>query len=336
MSQREMRNPISIVLLPFLGMSLLILGTGLAVAQLGALIYKPVSKRVDALSQPQCLSIVSVPAGMSAVDVEREITRRLESELGGLPGVVQVRSISTVGLSVVTLHGIGPLIFPLRLAVEQRLHALKSSYFLAGPHIDPRLLPTGGPVPEDVRAAQAWLEDNLAVPTLEIAGSDLVLAEQILGRAANLLHDLPGVFRMESPRTFGPTGLSILADPGQMSGYGISFDTLAHALAPFHARPRHSNELHIPMAASSPSVAEQILAMRLPALDGRQIEVAQIAAVVESVDPVRIFHRDGQRLIWVRLHPANQEVWRIARQRLATVEIPIGFSLALSGMAGPG
>ena len=47
--------------------------------------------------------VLTKAAGLSSEDVEQQVTYPIEQQLGGLPGIVQVRSMSKAGLSQVVI-----------------------------------------------------------------------------------------------------------------------------------------------------------------------------------------------------------------------------------------
>ena len=81
--------------------------------------------------------VVTEAGSLSPVEVERYITYPVEMAMGGLPGIEEIRSISKLGLSVVTIvFREGTDIYHARYLVQERLAAARSA---VGSHGDPTL-----------------------------------------------------------------------------------------------------------------------------------------------------------------------------------------------------
>ena len=91
------------------------------------------------------VQVITEAGSLSPVEVERYITYPIEATMGGLPQHEEIRSISKLGLSVVTIvfHE-GTDIFHARYLVQERLAAAKIA---VGDHGDPEI----GAVDDGVR-----------------------------------------------------------------------------------------------------------------------------------------------------------------------------------------
>src|SRR6059036_383034 len=49
------------------------------------------------------VQVLATPGGMSPPEVEKLVTRPIEIEMGGLPRLEQIRSVSKIGLSAITI-----------------------------------------------------------------------------------------------------------------------------------------------------------------------------------------------------------------------------------------
>lgn len=79
------------------------LGTfGLLIAGLWAFSRLPIEAFPDVLNE--LVQVITLAPGQSAEDIERKITVPLEREFSGIPKVIQTRSISEFGLSVIYLY----------------------------------------------------------------------------------------------------------------------------------------------------------------------------------------------------------------------------------------
>ena len=83
--------------------------------------------------------ILSRAEGLSSTDVEQRVTYPIEQEMGGMPGVTQVRSLSRAGLSqVVVVFGDGEDPYFARQLVFERLQGAKENL---PPGIEPEMAP---------------------------------------------------------------------------------------------------------------------------------------------------------------------------------------------------
>lgn len=171
-----------------------------------------------------------------------------------------------------------------------------------------------------------WLSDERGAPVLEVTGPDLVVLQELLLQAAYVLSAVPGVGRVEAPQLFAQSGLSLITDREQLVRHGLSEDDLLQALASFSIRQRAANLFQISAEPGRVNHRDAILKTRLPTVSGRDIAVAELAAVVDAVEPVVIFRRDLQRLSWLRLQATSDPVQLHAQRLLSNLALPSGYT----------
>lgn len=133
MSQRRMQTPLSVLFPLIAGVVSMRFGVALLATAGSVSLWHSIANRLNSPLERPFLSIVTIPAGLTPSEVEREITTRIEQSIADLPGVAEVRSISTRELSVVRVHGKSTLVLPtLRRSLEARLDKLSNS--TAWPH----------------------------------------------------------------------------------------------------------------------------------------------------------------------------------------------------------
>ena len=173
------------------------------------------------LTPNQVLVMIEVP-GLSPAEVEQQVTYPMEVAMLGLPRTTDVRSISKVGLSVVTVTFEDAVdLYFARAQVQQRmqdaLHALPSNaQAMLGP-----------PATAMGEAFQYLVErTDSAVDTLSLI--ELTNVQEYIVKP--LLKTVPGVAEVN---TWGGMlqQFDVFADPSRLSGYGLTLHDLETALA---------------------------------------------------------------------------------------------------------
>lgn len=139
----------------------------LAVATLGvaALARLPIDAFPD--TTPVQVQINTVAPALSPLEIERQVTARVEQAIGGLPGLLEVRSISKFGLSQVTVtFEDGTDIYLARQVVGERLAGVELPASIERPSLGPvatglgevfHYLVTGPGTLAELRTAQDWI-----------------------------------------------------------------------------------------------------------------------------------------------------------------------------------
>jgi cobalt-zinc-cadmium resistance protein CzcA len=164
---------------------------------------------------------------LSPVEVERQITFPIESSMGGLPDVEQVRSLSRYGLSQVTIvFREGTDIYWARQLVSERLDGAKSA-------LPPGLgEPELGPIATGLGEIYMWtLEADPAARRPDGQPYDLTDLRTLQDWVVRpQLRTVPGVTEVNS--IGGHERLyQVAPDPAKLVGYGISFRDVLAALA---------------------------------------------------------------------------------------------------------
>ncbi len=173
------------------------------------------------LTPNQVLVMIEVP-GLSPAEVEQQVTYPMEVAMLGLPRTTDVRSISKVGLSVVTVTFEDAVdLYFARAQVQQRmqdaLHALPSNaQAMLGP-----------PATAMGEAFQYLVErTDSAADTLSLI--ELTNVQEYIVKP--LLKTVPGVAEVN---TWGGMlqQFDVFADPSRLAGYGLTLHDLETALA---------------------------------------------------------------------------------------------------------
>jgi heavy metal efflux system protein len=176
------------------------------------------------LTPNQVLVMTNAP-GLSPVEVEQQVTYPMEVAMLGLPRTTDVRSISKVGLSVVTVgFEDGVDIYFARQQVQQRMQDARGALPASA---DPMLGPPA--------TAMGEVFQYLVEPTGQSEREHDSLTLLMLTNAQEyiiepLLRTVPGVAEV---RSWGGMlqQFEILADPNKLAGYSLTLHNLETALA---------------------------------------------------------------------------------------------------------
>lgn len=199
-----------------------VLGATLVVAAAG--VWAFVTLNTDAfpdLTPNQVLVMTEVP-GLSPVEVEQQVTYPMEVAMLGLPRTTDVRSISKVGLSVVTVTFEDDVdLYFARTQVQQRMQAAMEQ------------LPEGaeamlGPPATAMGEAFQYLVESTSGARDTATLIELTNVQEYVIKP--MLRTVPGVADVN---TWGGMvqQFQVHADPARLAGYGLTLEDLEAALA---------------------------------------------------------------------------------------------------------
>jgi len=193
----------------------LVVGTTLALMLVGAMVGSFL--KFDALpdtTNNQVLVLTRAP-GLTPEEVERLVTRPVEVALGGLPGLVEQRSLSRYGISSVTaVFEDGLDVYRARQMVQERLTGLSFPPGVSSPELGPV---TGG------------LGEIFHFTLDSPRRSPAELLEIAQFKVAPMLRSVPGVVEVN---TWGGEQrvLEVKVDPVRLAARGLSLDDVRSAL----------------------------------------------------------------------------------------------------------
>ncbi len=164
------------------------------------------------------VQILASAGGMSPLEVEKLITRPIEIEMGGLPRMTEVRSVSKIGLSMITVvfeDGVDD--YFARQLVFERMQSVRNS-LPAGAEVELGPISTGlGEI----------FQYTLVSKDKKYSATDLRTMQDYIVRP--VLRTVPGVADVNS---FG--GLvkqyQVIVNPDHLTSYGITLSQLFQAL----------------------------------------------------------------------------------------------------------
>ncbi|MEZ6065807.1 MAG: efflux RND transporter permease subunit [Planctomycetaceae bacterium] len=164
------------------------------------------------------VTVITSAGSLSPVEVERYVTYPVESTMGGLPAVEEVRSVSKFGISVVTIvFEEGTDIYWARQLVSERIAQAAGS------------IPEGYGTPELGPLTTALGE----ILQFEVRGADrtpMELRSMLEWEIAPKLREVRGVTEINTHGGFYKT-FEVRPDPALLSSYGITLDDLFSTIA---------------------------------------------------------------------------------------------------------
>jgi len=299
----------------------------------GAGIYSAINLPIDAVPDMTNVQVqvVTMAGSLSPVEVERFVTYPIETTLGGLPDVEEIRSVSKFGISQVTVvFKEGTDIFRSRQLIAERLPdaAEKIPPEFGSPTIGPLTTALGEILQFEVRGDQF---------------TPMELRSMLDWDIANQLRSVKGVTEINVHGGYFKT-FEVQPDPDRMAAYRISMDRLFSALQDNNNTSGggyvvHQNEQRFIRGVSLLSGSDDIEAVvlrREP--DGNSILVRDIATV--SIEPMTrqgVVTRDGRGeivtgMVMMLIGENSRQVVEAAKARLKEIEstLPNGVTLDIT------
>ncbi len=215
-------TPIDRLIAASLRHRLVVLGLTLTLATAG--LWAFVTLNTDAFPDltPNQVVVMTEIEGLSPVEVEQQVTYPMEVSMLGLPRTTAVRSISKVGLSVVTVTFDDDVdLYFARSQVQQRMQDVMGQ------------LPSGaeamlGPPATAMGEAFQYLVEPTGGARDSVTLMDLTTVQEYTIRP--LLRTVPGVADVNSWGGMLPQ-YQVAADPARLAGYGLTLGDLKSALA---------------------------------------------------------------------------------------------------------
>jgi len=248
-----------------------VLVLALAVVAMGAGLWTATRLPVDVfpdLNRPT-VTLMTEAGGLSPEEVEVLVTQPIETAMNGTPGVVRVRSSSSVGLSIVWVEldwGTDPLAN--RQRVSERLTTL-------GAALPPGITPVMGPPTSIMGEVMLVGVTSREVPPEEVrAWTDFT--------ATRALQAIPGVAQVYALGG-GRKVVRVTLDPARLARHAVALEEVARAVADAQRNTtgglvdRQGDELLVRNVARTADVdrlADTVVAMR-----GRPILLREVASV---------------------------------------------------------
>jgi len=218
------------------------------------------------------VQVNTIAPSLSPVEIERQISAKIEQVMGGLPNLNLVRSMSKFGLSQVTLvFEDGTDIYFARAQVLERLQSVELPEGLERPTMGPVATGLGEIYHYIVTAPGGDLTDARVI-------QDWLIKPQLLS--------VPGVAEVNSWGGFEKQ-FQVVVDPSKLVKHGLTMGDLLEALERSNVNvgggvARSSGEVLLIHGIGLVVNTEEIGGITVDARDGRPIRVRDVAEVVEG------------------------------------------------------
>jgi len=216
---------------------------------------------VPDITNPQIQINTAVPA-LAPEEVEKLVSFPIESEMAGLPGMVELRSLSKYGLSQITMtFRDGVDLHRLRQLVTERLQAAADDL---PPGLTPRLAPAATGLGEIFYYALDYRPGAKDIPkTREAQLAELRQIQDYVVKP--LLRGTPGVAEVNTSGGY-ERQILIQPDPARLAASGLTVDALADIV---EMNTRNAGGGHV-------EIGGEQLVVRAP---GRVVDAGQIAKI---------------------------------------------------------
>ncbi len=181
---------------------------------------------VPDITNPQVLINTAVPA-LAPEEIEKLVTLPLESQMAGLPGMMELRSLSKFGLSQIRMTFEDDVdLYRIRQLVSERLLVAAENL---PPGLQPRLAPISTALGEIFYYSVEFTSDTTNKPPTRY--EQLQSLKQIQEYVISpLLRATPGVAEVNTSGGH-ERQIVIMPDAARLSSVGLSLDELAHAIS---------------------------------------------------------------------------------------------------------
>lgn len=288
----------------------------MAAAGLNAALHLPIDAVPD-MTNVQ-VTVITDAGSLSPVEVERYITYPVESTMGGLPRVEEVRSVSKFGISVVTIvFQEGTNIYQARQLVAERLTSAAA------------LIPEGYGKPE-LGPLTTALGEILQFEVRGEAYTPMQLRTILEWEIVPKLREVRGVTEINTHGGFYRT-FEVRPDPDRLTSFGLSLDDLFAKVQENNASAgggyvvHHDEQRFIRGQALLKDVSdiEEIVLRREG--DGTPLLIRDVASVAEApMTRQGAVTRDGRGeavtgLVMMLIGENSREVVERAKQRLVEI-----------------
>ncbi len=299
----------------------------------GAGLYSAVHLPIDAVPDMTNVQVqvVTDAGSLSPVEVERYVTYPVETTMGGLPDVEELRSVSKFGISVVTIvFREGTDIYRARQLVSERLPDASSK------------IPPGYGTP-GVGPLTTALGEILQFEVRSETHTPMELRTMLEWDISPRLREVSGVTEVNTHGGFYKT-FEVQPDPNRMTSYGISMELLFQSLQNNNSTSgggyviHHDEQRFIRGVSLLESIADIEAVVVRRESDGNPILVRDIASVqIAPMTRQGAVTRDGRGeivtgLVMMLIGENSRQVVEAAKERLKEIEttLPHGVRLEVT------
>jgi HAE1 family hydrophobic/amphiphilic exporter-1 len=178
--------------------------------------------------------------------------------------------------------------------------------------------------------------------TVEIIGHSLKSTDALAAQIKKIVQETPGAVDVKISRDISKPEYRVLVDRRKASSLGVTMQAVADTLrAEFYGKKstpyREAGEeydVFLRLRPDERSSLADIANVSIPALDGRQIRLANIAQIVQDYGPLEIERQDQERIVKVEAGIYGRALGDVAadiKHRMAGLHIPPGITVDFGG-----
>ncbi|HTY36678.1 MAG TPA: efflux RND transporter permease subunit [Bacteroidota bacterium] len=179
---------------------------------------------------------------------------------------------------------------------------------------------------------------------VEIRGYDLATGSDLAAQVAALVRSTPGAVDVQVSRDDNLPELRVQIDRDKAGVLGINAAQISNtintcingAVASLFTDPKTGNQYNILVRLSEDyrSHIDDLQNLALTTSSGQQVRLGNVANIQKAAAPVQIDRKQQQRIVDVTANVAGRDLGSVANEiksKLATIVIPEGFELKMSG-----
>ncbi|HUS65859.1 MAG TPA: efflux RND transporter permease subunit [Kofleriaceae bacterium] len=291
---------------------------------------------------PQFMITVDTPEGTAVARTDAAV-RHVEEVLAAHPEVEW--SMATIGKG-------NPQVYYNFVAAAERSSA--AALFVQLRHYDPKTTPgwidrlrgelDGWPGAR-IRVVEFENGPPIDAPiALRIMGDDLEVLRRLAAEAEAVLEATPGTMYVDNPTSVRRTDLTVAVDQDRAGLHGVPSARVAQmvrlGVAGLDAgtlREPSGEEvgMSVRLRGVERGVSDAFDHIYVPAVNGAQLPLAQVASLALSASPTSIQHHDRQRAVTVTAHVQSgfntDRVTRDVLRRMEAVQVPVGYRVVAAG-----
>lgn len=177
---------------------------------------------------------------------------------------------------------------------------------------------------------------------IEVRGYDFSLLQQLAGEVQEAVRGIKGVTDLRSSREGASPQRDMVIDRAAAADRGVTVEAIGETVETAIAGTNagyfldDGDEVRIRVQLANPMQVspEQILALPVPAADGRRVRLGDVADIMATTGPIEIDRRNQQRLVSVHVNIAGRDLGSVVddvQTALEDVAIPANYDIQLTG-----
>jgi len=177
---------------------------------------------------------------------------------------------------------------------------------------------------------------------IDVYGYDLEIGRDLSQRVASVLKSIPGLTDVEISRKEGKPELQIIVDREKASRLGLNVSAVAQTARTYIAgtvatqfrEKGDEHDIRVRLMEKDREHIEDIAKSFVRTSSGKAVPLSTIADIKHDIGPVKIERKGQERIISITADLYKRDLGSVvkeAREKLAGIEFPEGFSYIFSG-----